>query len=333
MKKTRFWLVILALTLSACMQKGNNAASSGSNPANVAVAQPAPADEKLARTQEAKTSTEPVFGGGGGGGGRDEIAKMQVSLNQVETSQPQPAVTERKIIRNADLQLETDKPEDAQQKITSIAESKGGFVVESQQSSSDARSGTRDTVTMTVRVPAEKFNEALEEIRKTASRVRVETVKSDDVTEEFIDIEAQLKAKKALEAQFLEIMKRADTVEDALNVQRQLAGVRGEIEKIEGRKRFLENQASLSTIKIRLQTPTALTANSEGFGYRLKDAFGDGLDAALTFILGLVSFVIAILPFLILIVLPIYLVIRYVLRRRGKEKTARDVVKEELKEE
>ena len=331
MKKTRFWLVIFALTLSACTQKGNNAASSGSNPANVAVAQPAPADEKLARTQEAKTSTEPVLGGGGGG--RDEIGKTQVSLNQVETSQPPPAVTERKIIRNADLQLETDKPEDAQQKITSIAESKGGFVVESQQSSSDARSGTRDTVTMTVRVPAEKFNEALEEIRKTASRVRVETVKSDDVTEEFIDIEAQLKAKKALEAQFLEIMKRADTVEDALNVQRQLAGVRGEIEKIEGRKRFLENQASLSTIKIRLQTPTALTANSEGFGYRLKDAFGDGLDAALTFILGLVSFVIAILPFLILIVLPIYLVIRYVLRRRGKEKTARDVVKEELKEE
>ena len=331
MKKTRFWLVILALTLSACMQKGNNAASSGSNAANVAVAQPTPADEKLARTQEAKTSTEPVLGGGGGG--RDEIGKTQVSLNQVETSQPPPAVTQRKIIRNADLQLETDKPEDAQQKITSIAESKGGFVVESQQSSSDARSGTRDTVTMTVRVPAEKFNEALEEIRKTASRVRVETVKSDDVTEEFIDIEAQLKAKKALEAQFLEIMKRADTVEDALNVQRQLAGVRGEIEKIEGRKRFLENQASLSTIKIRLQTPTALTANSEGFGYRLKDAFGDGLDAALTFILGLVSFVIAILPFLILIVLPIYLVIRYVLRRRGKEKTARDVVKEELKEE
>ena len=331
MKKTRFWLVILALTLSACMQKGNNEASSSSNSSGVTVSQPAPADEKLARTQEAKTSTEPVLGGGGGG--RDEIGKTQVSLNQVETSQPPPAVTERKIIRNADLQLETDKPEDAQQKITSIAESKGGFVVESQQSSSDARSGTRDTVTMTVRVPAEKFNEALEEIRKTASRVRVETVKSDDVTEEFIDIEAQLKAKKALEAQFLEIMKRADTVEDALNVQRQLAGVRGEIEKIEGRKRFLENQASLSTIKIRLQTPTALTANSEGFGYRLKDAFGDGLDAALTFILGLVSFVIAILPFLILIVLPIYLVIRYVLRKRGKEKTARDVVKEELKEE
>jgi hypothetical protein len=239
-------------------------------------------------------------------------------------------VTERKIVRNADLQLETDAPEGAQQKITAIAEGKGGFVVESQQSSSDVRSATRDLVTMTVRVPSEKFGETLEEIRRTANRVVVETVKSDDVTEEFIDIEAQLKAKKALEAQFLEIMKRADTVDDVLGVQRQLSEVRGEIERIEGRRRFLENQAALSTIKVRLQTPTALAANSEGFGYRLKESFGDGLNAALNFILGLVSFAVAALPFLIFIVLPIYLIVRYVLKKRRKRATPGEIAKDEL---
>ncbi|MEJ7701891.1 MAG: DUF4349 domain-containing protein [Pyrinomonadaceae bacterium] len=143
--------------------------------------------------------------------------------------------------------METNAPEEAQQKITAIAESKGGFVIESSQSSSDAQATTRDTVTMTIRIPAAKFNETLDEIRKTSSRVIVETVKGQDVTEEFIDIEARLKTKKALEEQFLGIMKQSKSVEDALNVQRELADVRGEIEQIEGRKRFLENQSSLST--------------------------------------------------------------------------------------
>ena len=254
-------------------------------------------------------------------------------LNQAEQTQTAPIAVERKIIRNADLQLEANAPEEAQQKITQIAESKGGFVVESMQSSSDAKATTRDTVTMTVRVPSAKFDEALSEIRQTANRVIVESVKGQDVTEEFIDIEARLKTQKALEAQFLEIMKRSNSVEDALNVQTEIARVRGEIEKIEGRKRFLESQASLSTVKIKLQSPTAFSANSNGFLYQLKEAFGDGFDAALNFILILVRVLIALLPFLILIVLPIYLLIRYILRKNRKQKLASDIAREEIKSE
>jgi hypothetical protein len=271
-------------------------------------------------------------GSGGGGGGRLEepSAVQQVSLNKAENSQPQPVAIERKIVRNAELELEANSSEESQQKITAIAESKGGFVVESQQSSSDVRATTRDIVTMTVRVPSAKFNETLDEIRKTASRVIVETIKSDDVTEEFIDIEARLKAKKSLEEQFLEIMKRANSVEDALNVQTQLAEVRGEIEKIEGRKRFLENQASLSTIKIRLQTPNAFSANSSGFFYRLKESFGNGFDFALNFILVLITLLIGILPFLLFIVLPIYLLIRYFWRKQHRQKSIVEIAKEEL---
>ena len=334
MKKAKILFVIFAAVLSGCVNKSATSSAansiSSSRTANTSSIQPEPAAaEQITRTAAPKGAGR----GSGNGGGNDRLVTQQTTLNQVETSQAPPVAITRKIVRHADLQMETDAPEQAQQKITAIAESKGGFVVESQQSSSDMRTSTRDTVTMTVRVPADKFNETLEEIRKQASRVVVETVKSDDVTEEFIDIEAQLKAKKSLEAQFLEIMKRANTVEDALGVQRQLAEVRGEIERIEGRKRFLENQTSLSTIKIRLQTPAALTANSAGFGYRLKESFGSGLEAALSFILGLVSFVIAILPFLIFIALPVYLIVRYILKKRRKEKTTSQIVKEELKVE
>lgn len=259
---------------------------------------------------------------------------QQVSLEQAEQSQTAPALNvERKIIRNADLTLETEVPIDAQNKIAAIAESKGGFVIESVQSGSDDEAATLDTITMTVRVPAAKFNEALDEIRKTASRTIAETVKGQDVTEEFIDIEARLKTQKALEAQFLEIMKRSDSVEDALHVQREIATVRGEIEKIEGRRKFLENQASLSTIKIWLKTPAAFSNNSSGFFAQIKRAFGSGFDAALSSILILITMAIALIPFLLVVVLPIWLIIRYFLRRSRKQKTAETIARAEIRSE
>jgi Na+-transporting methylmalonyl-CoA/oxaloacetate decarboxylase gamma subunit len=327
MKNARLFMILLAVFLTACGAQSKEDFSSQTANANRAAATAAPNDA----SQKGRLAGGNTGGGGGGGREQSPIAQ-QVSLGQADQSQ-NPPVVERKIIRNADLTLEADAPEEAMTKITAIAESKGGFVVESQQSTSDAKATKRDVVTMTARVPAAKFNEALDEIRKTASRVLVETVKGEDVTEEFIDIEARLKAKLALEAQFLEIMKQAKSVEDALNVQTQLSEVRGEIERIEGRKRFLENQTSLSTLKIRLQTPTAFSTNSRGFFYQFGEAVGSGVDAALAFVLGLVTFLIAILPFLIFIVLPIYLAVRYLWKRRQKEKSASEIIREEIKNE
>ncbi len=261
-------------------------------------------------------------------------AQNQVSLETADQSQTEAAKpSERKIIRNAELQLEADKPDEAQRKIGEIANQFGGFVVESQKRSSDLSVAETDTISLTIRVPAGKFEQSLSEIRKTASRVIVETVKGQDVTEEFIDIEARLKAKKALEQQFIEIMKRSNSVEDALNVQRELANVRGEIEQIEGRKRFLENQASLSTINITIQTPRAIAGNSKGFFYRLTDSIATGFDGALSFVLGFVTVLIAILPFLLLVVLPIYLLLRYFWRKHKKRKMAAQIVREEIREE
>jgi hypothetical protein len=252
------------------------------------------------------------------------------TLSKTDASKTDTTPTDRKIVRNADLSLEADVPEDAQQKITAIAENTGGFVVESQQSSSDVKVTTRDVVTMTVRVPAAKFSEALGEIRKTASRVIVETVKGTDVTEEFVDIEARLKAKRALEQQFIEIMKRANSVEDALRVQTELGRVRAEIEQIEGRKRYLENQSSLSTIKVRIQTPAAFSNSSVGFFYRLGQSLSTGFDFAVSFVLGLITVLIAILPFVLLIVVPAFYLFRYLIRRMMKRKTPEETIKEEV---
>ena len=330
MKKLSLLVLASAAVISACGM-GDQALNSS----NVQTAEVDFALNQRASNVAAVPVRGTGSGGGGGGGAREAPADFvqKISLEQTTASQINTAPTDRKIIRNAELSLEAENPEQAQQQITAIAELKGGFVVESQQSSSDIKSTTRDTVTMTVRVPAEKFGESLEEIRKTASRIVVESVKGQDVTEEFIDIEAQLKAKKALEQQFMEIMKRANTVEDALSVQSQLADVRGEIERIEGRKRFLENQASLSTIRIRLQTAKVFAASSEGFGDRVADSFNRGFDIALNFVLGLVTLVIGALPFALFVGVPGYFIARSVIRRRNRPMSVSEIAEEEIKNE
>ena len=275
------------------------------------------------------------IGGGGGGGGKTDpsVRAEQISLTQASSSQNDAVPVDRKIIRNGQLGIEADKPEEIQQRISGIAQSKGGFVVASQQSSSDPLVSVRDVVEMSVRVPADKFAEAVAEIKSGPGRILSETIKGEDVTEEFIDIDARLRAKKALEQQFMEIMKRANTVDDALSVQSQLADVRSEIEKIEGRRRFIENQASLSTITIRIQAPTVFAAETAGFFDRLSDSFGRGFEVALNFILGLVTFVVGALPFAIFIGLPGYLLARSIMRRRNRPMSFSEIAKDEIKAE
>lgn len=338
MRKVKFIAVfIFALIFFVACSGSKNAETSRDFDGNT--------DDEVSKPSSAPMESEPmessqVVEKKDSGGAEEEDRtnsnpQNQVSLDEVEKSKEESPskITTRKIIRNANLQLETTNPTEAQQKVTAIAEAKKGFVINSTQRSGGLKSRGRNSVTMKIRVPADKFQESLDEIRKVADRVVVETVTGKDVTEEFVDIEARLKTKKALEARFLEIMKSAKNVQDALNVERQLANVRTEIERIEGRKRFLENQTSLSTIDISLKTPVEISASSTGFFYELKQAISDGFEAALTFILYLVRILIALLPFLLFIVLPVFLLLRYFWRRYKKKRTARKIVEEELKEE
>ena len=230
----------------------------------------------------------------------------------------QPQSIERKIIRNADLTLELDAPEDAQRRITSIAEKHGGFVVnsESKQDDDARQAAPKTSITIVARVPAARFAETLEAIQQLGGRVLYRKDSGQDVTEEFIDLEARIRVKRALEAQFMEIMKRAQKVSEALEVQTEISEVRSEIERMEGRRRFLDNQAALSTITVRLQTPMPIVAaTTGGFWHSIKLAFGDGLDTAAEIVLGLIRFAIVMTPVTLLIILPGWLVIRWARRR------------------
>ena len=239
------------------------------------------------------------------------LEAQPVSLKEADAANTASQAVTRKIIRNGNLTLEVASPGDTQPKIVSIAESHQGFVVTSEatQRTADDKTKPEITVNLIVRVPASQFNQVMEEIRAVGTRKIQEKVTGQDVTEEFMDVEARIKNQKALELQFLEIMKRAGKVDDALSVQTQLAQVRTEIEKLEGRRRFLENQASLSTINVTLQPPTQIV-NATGFWYSVKTAFSDGVDVAATIVLFLIRTIVGLLPIMVLIVLPVALIVK-----------------------
>src|SRR5574341_321386 len=130
-------------------------------------------------------------------------SSQDVSLNQADAANAASQAVARKIIRNGSVTLEVSSPTESQQRIFSIAEARGGFVVTSEmsQESSDDKSKPAQSVNLIVRVPALQFDQAMEEIRGTGNRVLQEKRTGQDVTEEFIDLEARIKNQRALEAQ------------------------------------------------------------------------------------------------------------------------------------
>jgi hypothetical protein len=154
------------------------------------------------------------------------------------------------VIKTADLRVEVrrDTLRDAVGEVTAIAGRHGGFVLSTEVAGAEARSGS-----MVIRVPAERFEVALGDIRGLGSRVLGETVSGQDVSQEFIDLEARLRNWRAQEAVLLRLMDRARTVTDTIRVQRELQQVQLEIETIRGRLRYLEDQTTMSTISVGLR--------------------------------------------------------------------------------
>ena len=257
----------------------------------------------------------------------DADPMQKVSLTDVDKAEVINEAADRKIIRNADITMEVESTTDAQHQITTIAESHGGFVVTSEAKQRENIDPSKRTVDikLVARIPADRFGVALDQIKKVAGNLPEANVNGQDVTEDFIDLEARIKTQKALELQFLDIMKQADSVQEAMEVQRQIAGVRTDIEKLEGRKRFLENRSSLSTITVNVQAPKVITVNPTGVGHSVRDAVSDSLETATGMFVFFVRTLIVMMPILIFVGLPAFLVLRYAWRRMKKIRLAQPI--------
>jgi hypothetical protein len=317
-------LIIITLIFAACSTRNGDVARS-TRPDSTSSSQPVAADKTAPAAQSEadrlpNSSNAPTY---------QKASQKQASIPQTDAER---AAAGRKIISNADLNLELSDPADGQRKIVRIAQAHSGFVVNSDVSHRDSEDQTKPetTVNIVVRVPSDQFDAAVDEIKSIGNRVRQDKITGQDVTEEFYDLEARIKAKRALEAQFMEIMKQAHTVNDALQVQIQLAEVRTEIERLEGRRRYLEDQSSLSTITVTLASPALLVnTNSTGFFYQVKRAFGNGVDIAAGITLFLIQAILALLPIAILIFLPLGLLVRYLVRRNRRLQLARSLVQDD----
>jgi hypothetical protein len=137
----------------------------------------------------------------------------------------------------------------AMQAISQLAGSLNGYVV------SSSVSGEEEDMRgwINVRVPDESFEQALADIRELAVRVESESTSSQDVTEEYIDLEARLANAEATEQEFLALLDKAEDVEDILEIYESLSRVRQEIEQIKGRMQYLERTSSMSLISAYLR--------------------------------------------------------------------------------
>jgi len=163
---------------------------------------------------------------------------------------------QRKVISSATLSIKVNVVEEVIGQIRAIAEGMGGFV---EQLSSSGAAGQQQA-SMTIRVPQEQFFTALERI-EALGEVQSKNLGSEDVSEQFIDLEARLKSSLREEESLLSLLGRSETVSEVLAIERELARVRSEIERWQGQLNFLERRVAMATIIVSLfppQVPVAM---------------------------------------------------------------------------
>jgi hypothetical protein len=164
----------------------------------------------------------------------------------------QDIVSERMIVRTADLSLVVDDTEQTLEDIEDLVTELEGFISNLQT----WRVNEQLAATVTLRIPERSFGEARERIKDLATEVESENVSGQDVTEEYVDLEARLHNLEVAETELLELLASAqETRQDAesiLAIYREVTSIRGQIEQIQGRMQYLEDATSLATLTVSL---------------------------------------------------------------------------------
>ncbi|MDD5703697.1 MAG: DUF4349 domain-containing protein [Dehalococcoidales bacterium] len=159
-----------------------------------------------------------------------------------------PASVDRMVIRTGNMELVVSEVASALDSIGSLAVESGGYVVNSQK----WKEGERNIGTISIRVLAENYDAVVAAIRGLAKSVTSESTSSQDVTEEYVDLDSKVRNLEASEIQLLKIMETAAETDDIIKIQRELTNVRDQIEQAKGRMQFLQRTSSTSLIQVRL---------------------------------------------------------------------------------
>lgn len=235
------------------------------------------------------------------------------------------ALVDRLVIRNANLSLVVSNPLEANDRIAALAASLNGFVVSSNvyQASVDVAGNKIMQASITVRVPSAQLDAALTQIRALAVEVQTESVTGQDVTAEFTDLESRLRNLEAAEAQLVNIMDSATKTEEVLAVFNQLTYIREQIEQVRGQMKYYSESAAMSAVTVQL-LPDALNQPLEVGGWKPQGVAKQAIEALVRAFQNiadqLIWIALYVLPLVVVIGLPLYLVGRVVLRKVRKPK-------------
>ncbi len=219
------------------------------------------------------------------------------------------STAEQKIIQRASLSIEVADFQTSSDALSQIVERADGFISDSYTYVTDT---DRKRGEITIRVPSDRFLAVLADL-ETLGVVTSQHISGEDVTEEYIDLQARLNNSERQEQRLLEILELAETVEEILEVERELERVRGEIEQMTGRITYLENRIELATISVSLYEPEPITQN-----WGIRDALRAAFGGFVAVIRGLIIAVGYALPILTLLGLGWIIRSVVVRRKRGR---------------
>jgi len=281
------------------------------------------------------------FGGGGASpaleapAAQAPVPESSVSGGQDAFNSTGQAAQERLVIENADLAIVVADPKARMKEISDLAQEMDGFVVSSNLYQDTSTGKEVPQANIVIRVPSEKLDEALAKIKEGAIDVPRENRSGQDVTSQYVDLQAQLTAKQAAEKKLLEIMDQATRAEDVLAIYLQVQTVQTEIEQLKGQIKYLEESAAMSAISVQLiaeeSTQPIVVGPWKPEG-AAKEAIQDLIFFFQNFVDLLIRFVLLTLPALILIAIPlfiVYLVGRAAYRRFRRSRVEVDEVKSE----
>lgn len=181
------------------------------------------------------------------------------SVNYSEEGLKTQESQSRMVIKNATLSIVVEEPGMSIETISKMAADMGGFVVSSNLYRIEVEGGLEvPQASITIRVPFDKLDQALVEIKSGAGQILSENISGQDVTQEYTDLESRLKNLERAETQLDEIMKQAYKTEDVLSVYNRLVEVQEQIELIKGQMKYYEQSAALSAISINIQANEAV---------------------------------------------------------------------------
>lgn len=246
----------------------------------------------------------------------------QVEANADKSTNYDIQPNNRMVIYNANLQLEVKELKDVQLSISEMVDEMGGYIVDQTTShfQDEHYSGS-----LTVRIPQKNFQSFIHKVEQLGVRVKERNITGQDVTEEYVDLESRLKSKQVVENRLLEFMKQAKDTKDLLDISTELAKVQEEIETLKGRMKYLENQASLSTITIHLTENKVIVPDFEkdhlNTWDKTKKQFMKSINLIFAFFSSLIVFIIGNIP--VLIIIALIGLIAYIVAKKMKRKTNR----------